>query len=269
MFKTIEVHAEFNERTGFGIHSSRFFPALNKLTSQCKDGVGTVHISLLDVVTAAHTTVRHPAPSILYTVWESTEYPAEFMDKIKLYDQLWVPSEWAKACSVAQGIPEEFVKVVPEGVDPETYKPGQVSAAATPEIFSFLHVGQWQPRKSTLEIVQSFLRSFPKEQYENVRLYLSTDTLFPSDSYKSTEERLSAYGLTDPRIIPIHFEDRPAYITDSNRPTVLYRVAVRRDGDCRLSRPWHVEYQPLWQIIPALPNTPAMTLLQSEWPFPN
>lgn len=212
MFKQVAFHGVLNERTGYGIHASRFTEQLSKLIPVNVNGEGDVHVSLLDVVTTSHTTIRHPIPSILYTVWESTEYPAEFMDKLKLYDQLWVPSEWQRACSIAQGIPEEFVKVVSEGVDPDVYKPDETGI---PELkqdfhFNFLHVGQWQPRKSTLEICQSFLKAFPDEP--NVRLYLSADTLFPSDVYKSTEERMVAYGVNDPRIIPIHFEERDAYI---------------------------------------------------------
>jgi autotransporter strand-loop-strand O-heptosyltransferase len=220
MFKEIVVHAHFNERTGYGVHASRFFPELDALVQKQTGGEGTVHISLLDTVTASQTTERHPTPSILYNVWESTEQPTEFINKLKLYDQLWVPSEWQRAASIAQGIPEEFVKVVPEGVDPETYKPGENLPASL--TFNFVHVGQWQPRKSTKEIVGAFLKAFPdttKQRYPtlananaNVRLYLSADTLFPSDNYKSTEERLDAYGFNDSRIIVVHFEERQDYI---------------------------------------------------------
>jgi autotransporter strand-loop-strand O-heptosyltransferase len=207
MFKQVVFHGSINERTGYGVHASRFTEQLSKLIPVSMQE-GDVHISLLDVVTASQTTTRWPAPSILYTVWESTEYPAAFLMNLKLYDQMWVPSEWQKACSIADGIPEEFVKVVHEGVDPEIYKP--LTPFPNPKIFSFLHVGQWQPRKSTLEICQSFLKAFPTNK--KVRLYLSTDTLFPSDEYKSTEERLKAHGLNDPRIIPIHYEEREAYV---------------------------------------------------------
>lgn len=213
MFKEIKVHATFNERTGYGIHSSRFFPMLEKVAierGKGKDKSGEVHISLLDTVTASQTEIRHPYPSILFNVWESTEQPQSFMDHLKLYDQLWVPSEWQRACSIAQGVPEEFVKVVPEGVEPHTYKPIDIFPES--DTFNFVHVGQWQHRKSTKEIVQSWLSAFPQKDYPSVRLYLSTDTLFPSDPYHSTEERLTAYGLVDSRIIPVHFEEREDYI---------------------------------------------------------
>jgi autotransporter strand-loop-strand O-heptosyltransferase len=218
MFKELIVHASFGERTGYQIHASRFFPLLDKLVRDAKGTDGTVHISLLDSVSIQNVTERYPAPSILYNVWESTEQPAWFMNKLQYFDQLWVPSEWQRAASIAQGVPEEFVKVVPEGVDPDVYKPdGLLNVSLRGKegagTFNFVHVGQWQPRKSTEEIIRAFLNAFPiGPTYENVRLYLSVDTLFPSDKYKSTEERLAAYGLEDPRIIPVHFEERSDYI---------------------------------------------------------
>jgi autotransporter strand-loop-strand O-heptosyltransferase len=207
MFKEIKVHAHFNERTGYGIHASRFFPALDALKPQ-EGGEGTVHISLLDVVSASQATSFPPSPSILMTVWESTSYPDAFIQNLKHYDQLWLVSEWEKSCAVAQGIPEEFIKVIPEGVDPGIYKPLHESPAS--DTFDFLICGQWQSRKSTLEMVQAFLKAFPDNP--NIRLYLSTDTLFPSDPWKSTEERLEKNGIFDDRIIPVHFEERPNYI---------------------------------------------------------
>lgn len=217
MFKDIRVHATFNERTGYGIHASRFFPVLKKLAEQEPDRHGYVNITLLDVVSAGQAQSFPEAPSILFNVWESTKYPDAFMANMQHYDMLWVPSEWQRACSIAQGIPEECVQVVPEGVDVDIYKPlepfveGQKSSMDF-ETFRFVTVGQWQPRKSTQEIIESFIKAFPVDQYPDVRLELSVDTLFPSDTYKSTEERLEAYGLQDPRIIVVHFEEREHYV---------------------------------------------------------
>ena len=219
MFFDVNVNTVQNEVTGFGIHATNFFRMLEKVGKKRKFAKreGRCNITLLDIVSASHATTRLPYPSILYTVWESTEYPAEFMDKLKLYDQLWVPSLWQKACNINQGIPEEFIKVVPEGVDPDIFKP--ISAASFDQFdfpssgtFDFLMVGKWEPRKSNIEICQAFIDAFPVSEYQNVRLYLSCDTLFPCDQYKSTEERLIGYGINDPRIIPVHFEDKSQYV---------------------------------------------------------
>ena len=112
MYKKIAFHGALNERTGYGVHASRIVEQLAKLIPVDVNGEGDVHLSLLDTVTASQVTVRHPYPSILYNVWESTEQPQGFMNQLHLYDQLWVASEWQRACSIAQGVPEEFVKVV-------------------------------------------------------------------------------------------------------------------------------------------------------------
>jgi len=213
MNKSIGFFGALNERTGYGIHGSRFVEALKKLTTVNLNAVGDVNITLVDVVSIQNIKERLPYPSIIYSVWESTEYPQWFIDKLKLFDQLWVPSEAQRSWSIAQGIPEEFVKVVPEGVDPEIYKPNNAVPASG--IFTFLVCGQWQPRKSTLEIIQAYLKAFPIDHdplAQRTRLELSVDTLFPSDNFKSTEERLAAYGISDPRISVIHFEEKSDYV---------------------------------------------------------
>jgi autotransporter strand-loop-strand O-heptosyltransferase len=212
MFKQLNINATFNERTGYGIHGSRFFSALNKLHEEKKttEYTGEVHISLLDTVTASQKKDFPPFPSILYNVWESSSQPDAFIKNLQYYSQLWVASEAQKAWSISQGIPEEFIRVIPEGVDPDIYFP--VEWTSKPDTFNFVHVGQFQYRKSTKEICECFLKAFPEKEYPNVRLYLSVDTLFPSDKYKTTEERLAAYGFTDPRFIIVHFEERADYI---------------------------------------------------------
>ena len=42
-------------------------------------------------------------PKIAYNVWESTLQPVEFFEKLKEFDELWVPSKWQRDCTIAQG----------------------------------------------------------------------------------------------------------------------------------------------------------------------
>ena len=60
-------------------------------------------------------------PKIAYNVWESTLQPQGYFNRLLEYDELWVPSKWQKECSIKQGFNEERVKVVPEGVDVDTF----------------------------------------------------------------------------------------------------------------------------------------------------
>ena len=138
MVKSVSFYAAFNERTGYGIHATRFAEQLEKLIKVHRNEIGgEISISLLDSVSIQNVNKRPPHKfNILYNVWESTEQPQWFIDRLKYFDQLWVPSEAQRSWSIAQGIPEEFIKVIPEGVDPDTFKPG---TGEITEIFNFIY----------------------------------------------------------------------------------------------------------------------------------
>ena len=203
MYKSISFYAAFGKTTGYQFHASQLCDELEKLLPVYRNQLGgEVSISLIDSVSIQNVNNHLPYPSFIMNAWESDHQPDWFIEKLKYFDGLMVVSNWQKACSVAQGIPEEFIYVVPEGINSDIF-----TALAEPisETFNFLHVGQFQPRKSTIEICQSFIKAFPDNQ--NVSLFLAADTNFPSDNFQSTEERLIAYQINDSRIIPIRFEE--------------------------------------------------------------
>lgn len=153
-------------------------------------------------------------PKIAYNVWESTRQPDGFFDKLKEFDELWVPSKWQRECSIEQGYDPNKIKVVPEGVDVHTFFPEVVDPLDEYKDgrFKFLLFGRWDYRKSTKEIIQTFLKTFSPE--EPIDLVVSIDNMWGEqmDGYKTTEERLEAYGLVDPRIKITHFPSREDYI---------------------------------------------------------
>lgn len=153
-------------------------------------------------------------PKIAYNVWESTLQPKVFFDKLKEFDELWVPSEWQKQCTIDQGYDPEKIKVVPEGVDVHTFFPEEVEPLEEFKDgrFKFLLFGRWDYRKSTKEIIQTFLKTFSPD--EPVDLIVSIDNIWGEqmDGYKTTEERLAAYGLVDDRIKIVHFPSREDYV---------------------------------------------------------
>lgn len=157
---------------------------------------------------------KYPKPKIAYNVWESTLQPEDFFNKLKEFDELWVPSKWQKECSIKQGYPKDKIKVVPEGVDIDTFYPEQVDLLEEYKDgrFKFLLMGRWDYRKSTKEIIQTFLKTFPED--EPVDLVVSIDNMWGEqmDGFKSTEERLANYGLIHPRVKIIHFPTREDYI---------------------------------------------------------
>ena len=66
---------------------------------------------------------NHEGYNIGYNVWETTEYPANFLSLIQKYDEFWVPTKWQKDCLAKQGYPAGRIKVIPEAVDPDVFKP--------------------------------------------------------------------------------------------------------------------------------------------------
>tara|TARA_R110002167_G_scaffold164842_1_gene361790 strand:+ start:123 stop:2420 length:2298 start_codon:yes stop_codon:yes gene_type:complete len=156
---------------------------------------------------------HYNGPKIGYNVWESTIQPHGFFNKWKEFDQLWVPSKWQAKCTIEQGVDASKVKVVPEGVDVNTFYPEEVEHEDYDDgRFKFIHFGRWDYRKSTKEIVETFLNTFIPE--EPVDLILSADNEWGDriDGLKTTEERLEYWNLKDDRIKIKHFLSREDYI---------------------------------------------------------
>ena len=157
---------------------------------------------------------HYQGPKIAYNVWESTLQPNDFFKKLLEYDELWVPSEWQKECSIKQGFNPEKIQVVPEGVDTETFFPEKVDMLNEYKDgrFKFLLFGRWDYRKSTKEIIETFLKTF--DPNEPVDLIVSIDNMWGEemDGYKNTQERLQAYNLLDDRIKILSFPTREDYI---------------------------------------------------------
>jgi autotransporter strand-loop-strand O-heptosyltransferase len=150
-------------------------------------------------------------PKIAYNVWESTLQPQQYFNKLQEFDEMWVPSKWQRDVTIAQGYDPNKIKVVPEGVDVNTFFPEETSHELTSDgRFKFFLAGRWDYRKSIKEIIETFLKTFDKD--EPVDLIVSVDNPFSNDGLNSTEERLEHYGFTDDRIKILHFPPREDYI---------------------------------------------------------
>ena len=158
----------------------------------------------------------YTGPKIGYNVWESTEQPQKFFDKLLQFDQIWVPSQWQADCTIKQGADADKVKVVPEGVDINTFNleknkniPDKYDGR-----FKFILFGRWDYRKSTKEIIETFLKTF--DESDPVDLILSVDNNhgFYADGCNTTEERIKKFNISpDPRLKFISFVSREDYIS--------------------------------------------------------
>ena len=158
---------------------------------------------------------KYLGPKIAYNVWESTRQTEQFFNKLLEFDQIWVPSQWQANCTIEQGADPDKVKVVPEGVDTKTFYPEdpQTTLDYVDGRFKFILFGRWDYRKSTKEIIETFLKEFSLE--DPVDLIVSIDNMWGKDmdGFETTEERLKHYGFTDERIKIKHFPSREDYIT--------------------------------------------------------
>ena len=157
-----------------------------------------------------HCLEKYKGIKIAYNVWESTRYDDKFFELLKKYDQFWCPSEWQKQCIINQGYPTNKIFVVPEAVDGNIFNPEIYPECYTDNRFKFLIFGRWEYRKATQEIIDTFLKTFKKN--EPVDLMISVENEYSLDGFKNTSDRLNHFNLKDDRIKNIHFTQRSDYI---------------------------------------------------------
>jgi len=287
MFDLVLAHSPFLGHTGFNAHSCGFFTALSQLINlRVKNFTYTDDLSYLtqeqkdllvyqiwagppyevgkplnineytDVLNIVLSETNHTlfyenfnGPKISYNVWESTRQPEQFFNQLLKFDQLWVPTEWQKTCSIEQGYPKDKVFVVPEAVNTEFYPEDVVNKPEdyNDDRFKFLVFGRWDYRKSITEIIRAFLQEFRKN--EPVDIIISVDNPFFVDGLKTTNERLQHHKFVDDRIKIKHFVPWADY--------VKYIKSGHCFVSCARSEGWNI---PLIEAMAA--GTPA---IYSDW----
>jgi glycosyltransferase involved in cell wall biosynthesis len=161
-----------------------------------------------------HCIDKYKGIKIAYNVWESTKYNDDFFETLKKFDQFWCPSEWQRQCIIKQGYSPEKTFVVPEAVDSNIFFPAYFNyniKSYKDNRFKFLLIGRWEYRKSTKEIIETFIKTFKPE--EPVDLILVVDNAdYAVDGMKTTEERLNYFNFKDDRLKVVHFLQRDDYI---------------------------------------------------------
>ena len=177
------------------------------------DYTGKFDVNLVsDIANHYYFFEQYNGPKIAYFAWESTRIPGAFFEKLKEFDEVWVPSTWQKKNLCQQGYDENKIKIVSEGVEKNTFYPEEVSYDKyySDGRFKFIMFGRWEFRKCTKEIIRTFLDTFTQD--EPVDLILSVDNGWAMDECKSTQERLIRHGFRDDRLKTISFCDREDYV---------------------------------------------------------
>jgi len=123
----------------------------------------------LDRVSA---TVRHAWPPVfsrplegsfvLWQPWEFGSLPKKWVEAIaSMVDEVWVDTNFVKDEYVTSGVPEEKVKVIPLGVNPNLFNPNARPAnLGTNKSFKFLFVGGTIPRKGIDILLTAYTSEF-------------------------------------------------------------------------------------------------------------
>ncbi len=198
----INAYANYFGNLGYNIHSRNFFNTLDTLENVCLVSFNnpetrdeftpqakkmlwrgaTIDFNNIAVCLEYGNLMQkfYGRKRIGYTVWESTLVPKDWINQLKQLDQVWVPSSWGREVFVENGIPDDLIKVVPEGVDTSIFNPD------IPKIdeldngnFKFLVVGKYEKRKCSKDIILSFSQEFNKD--DPVELVLLCHNQFIKD----------------------------------------------------------------------------------------
>lgn len=118
---------------------------------------------------------------IIYTMFESSKIPDDFLPYLAAADYVFVPSKWCKEVFEAAGV--KNVKVLPLGYDQEVYKyidRGDTKRSKRKK-FTFLHHNAYNMRKGFLEVYKAFVKAF--EVDEPVELILKTTASNPNGRF--------------------------------------------------------------------------------------
>ena len=107
---------------------------------------------------------------IIYTMFESTKIPDEWVPYLKEADEVLVPSTWCQEVFKNSGVE---TKVVPLGYDDNIFKyKERENKRKAKKTFTFLHYNAFNIRKGFMELFKAFTEEFGPD--EPVRLLLKT-----------------------------------------------------------------------------------------------
>ena len=126
-----------------------------------------------DIITV-HCIPANPLPRgdgyvIAYTTVESISAHPNVVARLMIYDEVWVPSAFARRSLIYGGLTSKDITVVPEGVDPDFWRP----TGARPNLprgapLVLAYHGDWSTRKGVHELV--FVTSRLATAAEPIRL---------------------------------------------------------------------------------------------------
>lgn len=157
-------------KDGYAVASKNIFKELQNLNVPISFTNEGQKIALL--LHAPHSITRLESPiRLLFTMFESTKIPDEWLDYLEQADRIIVPSKWNAEVFAQSGF--DKVDVVPLGYDDEVFKfIDRPIRRDRNENFTFLHFNAFNVRKGFLEVFKAFVSEFRPD--EPVRMIFKT-----------------------------------------------------------------------------------------------
>ena len=160
------------KKDGYGTASKNIFNELKKLGQNVSLYQKGQKIGFLFHSPQALIKLDNPF-KIIYTMFESTKIPDEWIEYLQLADLVIVPSHWCAEVFAASGI---NAMVIPLGYDPDTFRfKERINKRENEKDFVFLHYNAFNLRKGFLEVLQAFIKAF--EPDEPVKMIFKTNQL--------------------------------------------------------------------------------------------
>ena len=205
--------------SGWATHARNFVPSLNKLeevaligweppiASEVTDEVlamlsnGLAHSKSnpgLAIGPMERMTDIVGRKTIAYTVWETTRIPHDKLRCLDRVDEIWIPTSWGKRILIDNGVAAGKIRVVPEGVDTEFFKPlPREDTGLRRAPFKFLYVGKWEERKGVKDLVRSFCDEFSPDEDVELVLHCYSPSFSRSDpDYEVQKLNTSSHPIT-------------------------------------------------------------------------
>lgn len=105
--------------------------------------------------------LNHSGKQVLYTMIESESLHPNYVGKLNMVDEIWVPTLHNKNLMKEQGVITP-IKIIPLGVDLERYKPNlcPIKFSFSMNTFKFLSVFRWSYRKGYDILLKAYLEEF-------------------------------------------------------------------------------------------------------------
>jgi glycosyltransferase involved in cell wall biosynthesis len=164
-------------------------------------------------------------PRIGFPVFECEKFTPLQLAGIKSCEYILTPSAWSESVLKENGV--RNVRVVNEGYDPEIFEASAISQAESDsQPFTFIHVGKFEERKGTLQVVRCFFEALERE---DARLFLHIANPF-IHNYDALDDCLAKLGFISTNAgktfrrmgLSIHFTNPYENVDDL---ALLYRKA--------------------------------------------